>query len=404
MPKRSNKPRKDGRIRVQVYIGRDDAGKRMYKDAYGKTQKEAEAKADIIRRKYRRNLQAYSPDDPFCVFADAFWAIKDTGEPTSYMVGLKGRIDFWKDMVGKYPISDITLSMLQDPITVLAKRNPRTHKPTSVKTIGDYIGVANQIFTVAIKNQVIDFNPAEYLDVPSAARKPEKRRALDDVEQRWIIDTTHPMQLGAMIIMYGGARKGELIPLQVKDIDLEKKQITIDKSVKMINGKPVVKSGTKTEAGVRTAGIPDILVEYLQPILADKDPLELVFPGKNGKMITESAWRRMWDSYLVTLNFKYGNRLDRSGKLAKSKFNPNGVEMTIPHFTSHWLRHTYATILYLSGVDKLEAAAMMGHSDVKMILEVYAHLDKIYKDRSMSKVDAYLDEKMKCRSNAGQRA
>lgn len=400
MRKKKNAIRADGRIAVQVYIGRGDDGKRKYKTAYGRTQAEAEASAAALRKKYRRDCVRFSPDEPFSVFADAYWETANTGESTSYMVGLQGRIEWWKNHVGTYPISDISLSMLQEPLNVLAKRNPRTKKPTSKKTIGDYIGVANQIFSIAIKNQVINFNPAEYLDVPSAARNKQERRALDDNEQQWIIDTPHKMQPAAMIIMYGGLRRGEVLPLLVKDVDLDNKLITVNKSVKMVNGTPVLKSGTKTDAGVRTAGIPDILVDYLRVYLTGKSPLEYVFPGKDGKMVTESAWRRMWDSYLVDLNLKYGNPIDRKGNLAKSKFNPNGIDVTIPRITSHWLRHTYATILYLSGVDKLEAAEMMGHEDVKMILEVYAHLDRLYKQRSISKVDAYLTDKKICKSNA----
>lgn len=400
MRKKRNAIRADGRIAVQVYIGRGEDGKRKYKTAYGKTQAEAEAAADALRKKYKRNCIRFSPDSPFSVFADAFWETANTGENTSYMVGLQGRIEWWKDHVGAYPISDISLSMLQEPLNDLAKRNPRTKKQTSKKTIGDYIGVVNQIFTIAVKNQVINFNPAEYLDMPSAAKDKQERRALNDDEQQWIIDTPHDMQPAAMIIMYGGLRRGEVIPLLVKDVDLENKLITVDKSVKMVNGVPVLKRGAKTDAGTRTAGIPDILVDYLRVYLAGKSPLEYVFPGKGGKMVTESAWRRMWDSYLVDLNLKYGNSIDRKGNLAKSKFNPNGIDITIPHITSHWLRHTYATILYLSGVDKLEAAEMMGHEDVKMILEVYAHLDRLYKQRSVSKVDAYLSGKKICKSNA----
>ena len=400
MRKKKNKVRADGRIAVQVYIGLGEDGKRKYKTAYGKTQAEAEAAAAILRKKYKKDCVRFSPDDHFSVFADAFWETANTGENTSYMVGLQGRIEWWKDHVGAYSISDISLYMLQEPLNALAKRNPRTNKPTSKKTIGDYIGVANQIFTVAVKNQVINFNPAEYLDMPSAARDKQGRRALNDDEQQWIIDTPHDMQPAAMIIMYGGLRRGEIIPLLVKDVDLENKLITVDKSVKMVNGVPVLKHGAKTDAGIRTAGIPDILVDYLRVYLAGKSPLEYVFPGKGGKMVTESAWRRMWDSYLVDLNFKYGNPIDRKGNLAKSKFNPNGIDITIPHITSHWLRHTYATILYLSGVDKLEAAEMMGHEDVKMILQVYAHLDRLYKQRSVSKVDTYLSDKKICKSNA----
>lgn len=382
----------------QVYIGSVD-GRRKYKKVTANTKKELEVKADKVRAKYKREKGAYRPTDPFKVFAESYLDTHDTGNDTSYEIGVRGRVNYWIEQVGDYPVTDIVCSMLQEPLNKLARENPKTKRPTSRKTIRDYIGNAIQIFDIAVKDRVIDYNPARDLEVPKVARKKEKRRALTDEEQQWVLDTPHRAQLVAMIMMYGGPRRGEVVPLRAMDIDLEGNAIHISRSVQFIKNEPVIKPSndpTKTDSGVRVAGIPDILVEYLRPILANKFPLDLVVPGEDGKMMTESAWRAMWDSYLAELNFKYGSNIDLRGNIAKSKFNPNGLEFTIPHFTSHWLRHTYATILYHSDVGLLEAAEMMGHSDTKMITEVYTHLDKESKKRSMKKVNDYLGNKKIC--------
>ncbi len=47
MPKKKNKTRSDGRIAVQIYLGKID-GKRKYKTVYGATQKEADEKAMLV--------------------------------------------------------------------------------------------------------------------------------------------------------------------------------------------------------------------------------------------------------------------------------------------------------------------------------------------------------------------
>lgn len=47
----------------------------------------------------------------------------------------------------------------------------------------------------------------------------------------------------------------------------------------------------------------------------------------------------------------------------------------ITDLTAHIFRHNYATILYYSGISIKKAAALMGHTDTKMIMQVYAHLD-----------------------------
>ena len=55
MPKKSNQKRADGRIAVQVYLGVVD-GKRKYKTVYGRTQKEADEKADELRNNKLTNV------------------------------------------------------------------------------------------------------------------------------------------------------------------------------------------------------------------------------------------------------------------------------------------------------------------------------------------------------------
>ena len=52
---------------------------------------------------------------------------------------------------------------------------------------------------------------------------------------------------------------------------------------------------------------------------------------------------------------------------------------------------TCATLFYFAGVDILTAKEQLGHTDIKMTLGIYTHLDKIYKRKSMSKLDEFLN-------------
>ena len=207
-----------------------------------------------------------------------------------------------------------------------------------------------------------------------------------------IIDTPHRARRAAMIMAYSGLRRGELIPLTYNDIDLNAHTIRVNKSVAMVNGKPVVKSYTKTEAGMRVVTIPQLLVDFLnQDFNGEYAPNDLVCPGKANCLMTESAFDRMWESYLVDLNLKYGDFSDLKYR-PKSKFDPRGVPMQITPFTPHCLRHTFASLLYKAGVDVLTAKDQLGHEDVKTTLQIYTHLDKIYKEKRMNKLDDYLKD------------
>ena len=73
-----------------------------------------------------------------------------------------------------------------------------------------------------------------------------------------------------------------------------------------------------------------------------------------------------------------------------SVHDPKGVPMVIEGFTAHQLRHTYASILYMAGVDVVTAKELMGHADIQTTLEIYTHLSKTYKKKEVSKLDEYL--------------
>lgn len=384
------KKRADGRYSRQVYLGLGEDGRRQYKTVYGSSPKEADEKALELRLQLKKGIDLSARNDKFSDWSAAWLSEKKANVSAVYYIGLAGKVSVLDNALGEYPISKILPADIQALINQYAEFNPNTKRPTAKKTLRDLKGVAVQIFRLAIENRVMDYNPAQYVRIPTKAPE-EKRRALTSEEQQWIVDTPHRAQRMAMIMMYAGLRRGEVIPLQWKDIDLENGTISVTKSVEMIHGKAHQKDGGKTGNSQRVIDIPNRLITFLRGEREGAGPLELVCPAANGGMMSETAFRRMWESYLTDLNFKYGNRIDNAGNVAKSKCNPNGIPRTIPPITAHWLRHTFATMLYLSGVDVLTARDQLGHSDIKTTLDIYTHLDRLYKRRSMSKLNEYLD-------------
>lgn len=77
-----------------------------------------------------------------------------------------------------------------------------------------------------------------------------------------------------------------------------------------------------------------------------------------------------------------------------SKYSPKGIPFVIPKITAHWLRHTFITLMYFAGIDILTAMQQAGHADIKTTMEIYTHLDSVYKVKQVSKLDDYLDKKI----------
>lgn len=387
MAKKSNKRRNDNRIAVQVYLGLDpDTHKRKYKTVYGGNQKEADAKAEEIKLALRKGINISPELVTFSDWADRWIRIKKPEIAAARAVVYQSHIKHLKSAFGDTDIKKVRPADVQDVLIKLSQNNPNTGRPMVKETLVGLKSTANQIFQLSIDNRVMDYNPASSVKIP-AKDSPTTRRALTDDEQKWIIDTPHRAQLAAMLMLYAGLRRGELIPLTWNDVDLVSETITVSKSVEFIGGKAVLKDVTKTPAGMRTVHIPNRLIAFLKKQLHQSI---YICVSAHGKMHSESSWRRLWDSYLADLNIKYGN-FSPFEKLPKSKFDPVGVPFVIPKITPHWLRHTFCTMLYFAGVDVLTAMNQMGHSDIKTTLEIYTHLDARHKLKEIGKLNEYLD-------------
>lgn len=387
MPKKAI--RKDGRLQAQVYLGTEN-GKRKYKYVYAENNRELRQKVQELKTKLGKGIDLTADRDTFQFWADKWLKLKkaevSAGRYTTYKARCKNLEPLYNT-----PISRIKAVDVQELIfDCSAKVQERTKKLYSRYTLTEIKNVAAQIFQLAIDNRVIEFNPAKTVKIPKYSPTTEKRRALTQEEQRWILDTPHRAQTAAMIMMYAGLRRGELLALTWADIDLQEKTIAVNKSVEIINGKSYVKSGGKTENAERTIYIPKILADYLRNVPGEH--FGFVCASAKGTLMSDIAWRRMWDSYLTDLNLKYGdwkNCIQTKGT-KPSKYAPQEKPFIIPRFTAHWLRHTYITMLYMAGVDILTAKEQAGHADIKTTMEIYTHLDDIYKKKKINKLDNYL--------------
>jgi len=387
------KPRADGLYRVGIYLGKVD-GKPKYKYVYGATQKAAEEKADDVRARMKKGLDVAADKECFGVWADRWLRIKRADVGPSQHRSLKAHIKRLSPL-SPIPISKVTAYDIQAIITDLAICNPSTGKPSAKKTLNDIRGTARQILQLALDNRVIEYNPAQAVKIPKSSPK-SSRRALTKEEQGWIASTPHRMQAAAMIMMYAGLRRGELIPLLWSDINLEERTISITKSVDLTGGKAEIKFCAKSEASLRTVDIPRRLADYLGGLERSSG---LVCPGPSGKLFTATSWNAAWEAYMFDLELLYGDsektKKDEYGDMNIKRERKNDIRFkgfSIEPITAHMLRHTFCTLLYFAGVDVLTAQQQMGHADAKTTLNIYTHLDAKHKRKQMDKLDDYLNE------------
>lgn len=246
----------------------------------------------------------------------------------------------------------------------------------------------NAIFSRAVGNCLIDRNPCEGVKWNSVGEG--THRALDAWEVAHIAANwrEHRAGLWAMLMLYAGLRRGELVALKWSSIDLPAGVIHIRTGIHF-EGNEAVMGRPKTAAGIRD-------VPLFPPLRAAFERVQLppqsnyVCCAVDGTPLTLAAWDRAWDGYLAAMEnllndqpaYMPGRRSDKDAE-ARRRFSVR----------AHDLRHTFCTMLYDAGVDIKTAQELMGHSDMKMTMKIYTHLSELKRDRSVEKMTEFTSKK-----------
>ena len=161
------------------------------------------------------------------------------------------------------------------------------------------------------------------------------------------------------LLYYCGLRKGECLALKKSDFDFKKKTLSITKVIIFANDKPELKDYPKSDNGIRAIPIPDDCITIIISFVESSEGF--LFHGENSDMMTQSAYRRMWDSIIYALNIAAGWK--------------KGEEKPIQDLTAHIFRHNYCTQLcyQIPKISTKMIARLMGDTE-KVVLEVYSHI------------------------------
>lgn len=377
---------KDKSCSTTVYVGTFN-GKKVRKKVTAASKRELNKKVNELKN------NVIAGKDVFTVAYFGDWAEKWYNEKKvtsnisdSALTVIQGTIAHLNRYFKNVQLKDINLSMFQNMINELAENNPNTNKPCSVDLLKKIKSNAESIFEYAAANNIANvphFFKAVTIPKPAAAQQ-NKRRALTEQEQQYIIDTPHRAQLPAMIMMFSGLRRGECLALEWADINLKDGYIDVSKSLEFGKNQSSTKQGGKTENAVRTVPIPPILVDYLIKYKREQNILsKTVCLNASGNPYTKSSWVKAWDSYLTNLNLKYGYPKDINKH--NPTFKSGELPMKIVPFTPHYLRHTFATMLYLQDVPVVEAMQILGHADIQTTINIYTDFKSLKKSELSSK-------------------
>ncbi|GAA3259896.1 integrase-like protein [Lactococcus lactis subsp. lactis] len=150
-----------------------------------------------------------------------------------------------------------------------------------------------------------------------------------------------------------GLRIGELLALQWKDIDFENNLLSVRHTLNIqgIQGRKRELLSPKTINSYRTISINDRCVEILKEFKTDLKDVDFVYVDDRGRTFS----RITLVGYFQKICSNLENKNSRS-------------------FTLHMLRHSHISLLVELGVPIKTIMQRVGHSDEKMILQVYSHV------------------------------
>ena len=334
------------------------------KQFYGKTQKEAIQKADEYSQQLRMTISADARDILFLPFAEqrieAYYAKAGENLRKQYHSMAK----FVSEHLEHQRIVEISADELQLICNALTGYSgSHVHK---------FMNLIRNIFKTACANGIRLTNPMD------AVRAPETspvggHRALKTWERDLIRNTWREHDFGpaAMVMMYAGLRRGEVLYLDVdRDVDFEARTISVRGGVAFTDGnQPVITPG-KTAAAQRTIPLNDQLIEVLQ------DRHGLLLTKADGTMMTQSAFDCKFDSYIVFLERKlngcpkrwYGKTREHKAMLSEGQTLPEWQSVTI---RCHDFRKDFCTRNAENKVSRKALQAWMGHTGPEMIDRVY---------------------------------
>lgn len=253
-------------------------------------------------------------------------------------------------------IEDIEPYMVQKLLKQLADRQ---YSYSAIHQVRTLFGI---VYDYAILNGLKIFNFMRSVKMPKSVKK-NKVHSPDDEVIEFIKSNAETVEFGLwmLFLLATGARLGEANAIQKKNIDFKDKEIDINKATIFVSNKPVIKEAPKTNNGIRTPPLLDILYEPLKKHCDKLKNDDYIFGGKTP--LKKSTIRSNLNKYKKACGY---------------------------NFTNHQLRHAYAKLLWLAGVDVKTAQGLLGHASIQTTMDWYTDFDKTMNNKAAKKVNRYL--------------
>lgn len=332
---------------------------------------EAEAKKVLIDFEYELKHGIYfrpekiTLNDWFDEWIDVYKKPKcKTGTIKDYSTYYNNHL---RDTIGYCQLAEIKTVDLQRLL------NDMQTQGYSQKSLDKVYMVTNQLYKQAVKTDLVQKNPCVNVTIPKG--KPSKRHvALTTEQQGLFVESLEPnnhFTPFVLFMLYTGLRIGEASALCWKDIDFDKKEIHVRRSVHSAGGKDIFDT-PKSNTSNRIVPMIPKAIELLESLKKQRNQDKVIsFDGLVFHYASGRAYEKNGVNYY----------LERISKSIIKKGNED-----FPIVTSHVMRHTFATRAIENGMMPQTLKEILGHSQLSTTMDIYAHVLPSTKAKEMDMI------------------
>lgn len=365
--------RRGGSYRIKVSCGYDINGKQMvqtktWKPDEGMTKKqiEKEVQRQAVLFEESCKIGQITASVKFEAFAEQWFEeyAKLNLRSSTYekMKQLPKRV---YPAIGHLRLDKITGRHIQQFINDLALngKNLLNGNSLSRKTIVHHLNFISDVFSYAIKMDMLSDNPCRNVTVPKGESKEKEIYTIDELARIFeLLDKEDvPIKYRAFfkLAVYSGFRRGEMLGLEWKDVDWENNLISVRRTSNYTAERGTYTDTTKTKKPKRTLKFPDYVMNMLRELKEEQDKEQNELGNKwtyTDRLFTQ------WDGKPMGNNSPY--------YWVKRFCKRNNLRFC----DLHSLRHLHASLLINAGVDVVAVSGDMGHSCVGTTSNIYCHM------------------------------
>ncbi|UUN27677.1 tyrosine recombinase XerC [Streptomyces sp. FIT100] len=359
--------RKDGRFEARVYVPQPD-GTRKRKTVYGSTWEECDEKRQELVRRDRQGIPTPSRSAKLSEWLP-YWLeqyVRPNRKRTTYAKYEMHVRLYLVPLLGSRRLESLTTANVRQMLSKVTSQ-------ASAATAKEAHRVLRTAVTAACRDELISRNVVQLVPAPRVEPRELRPWSLDETLTFLEAARTDPLYTAFVLAVVLGLRRGEVLGVQWKDVDLDRRTLTVRTTLNR-GGKELYLDTTKN----RRARVIPIPLMCVAPLRWQR------LRQAGGRAAAGAEWQES-DHVFTT----------RSGRPIEPRnlyrsFQRISESAGLPRVRLHDTRHGCASLLFAAGVAPRTVMEILGHSQIAVTMNVYTHVSDNHRREAMGHMDRLL--------------